>query len=415
MRLESSLYSSRSGLTAQGQAISVVGDNISNANTTGFRRSRSEFADIVAGGKDSIASGAGVALSEVRTIHETGVIEFTGRNLDVGIGGDGFFIVNNGERDMYTRAGNFALDREGYLVDADGNQVQGYAPGTTTLGDINLLSVASGGTATTEVTLTGNLGSTSDITAIPAAPATFTELSQAANFTNVVEAVDSLGNEHSIYIEFFKTATNTWTAQAYVDGGEVGGTAGQPVQVGSPATLNFSSAGSIDDANKAAAILNVNPVAYSNGAAAGSFTVNLGGFTQYGQTSIVNSVVDNGIAAGDITGYEFSKTGEVYANLSSGQNILLGTLVLADFANLDGLERTGRSGFVQGETTGERILHTPGAGGLGKLDPGGLERSTVDIADQFVELVLFQRAYQASSQTLNAANDLLRETIALIR
>ena len=416
MRLESALFTSRSGLTAQGQAISIVGDNISNANTVGYRRTRAEFSDIVAASKESVSGGSGVAVTKARTIQETGVIEATGRVLDLGIGGEGFFIVNDGERDLYTRAGNFNFDTEGYLIDADNNRVQGYLPGASALSAINLLNVSGGGVETSAIALTGNLSSNETITPLPAtAPESFDDLTQAANFTHVMDTVDSLGTTHTVYVAMFKTATNTWTAQAYMDGADLGGTAGQPVKIGTDATLSFSSAGAIDAANKGQAVITASAVPYSNGAAAGNFTVDMGGFAQFATASIVNSVTNNGQSAGDVRGYEIGSDGKIYAQLSSGGVQLLGTIALADFPNLDGLERVGRSTFVANTEAGTRIDGTPGLGTFGRVDSGSLERSTVDIADQFVDLVLFQRAYQASSQTLNAANTLIRDTLSLIR
>ncbi len=427
MRLESALYASREGLNAQGQAISVVGDNIANSNTVGFKRSRIEFADLLAGGSESSLSGVpqgnignGVKVNAVRQIHETGVIEQTDRTLDVGIGGDGFFVVNNGSRDLYTRAGNFTVNSSGLLADSGGNTVLGYGVGGTTLQPINMTSLDAGGKASSAIKLTGNLDASAPEGVPPTAPGSFSDLltTGAASFSNIVSVYDSLGAAHTVTLTFTKTdtATRSWTAQAWIDGGDVtGGTKGVPQLLGTYAGLSFNTAGGIDAANQAAASLAATNVAYNNGAAAGAFTINLGGFSEYSAASIVNSVTNDGQGTGNIDSYEIGKDGVITAILDSGARKEIGSIALATFPNLDALNRAGDTAFVEGEDAGTILVGRPGEDGFGQLEAGGLERSTVDIAAQFVDLVIFQRAYQASSQTLNAANSLIRDTLGLIR
>lgn len=421
MRLESALFSSKEGLTAHGQALAVVGDNVANANTTAYKTSRVEFADLFADGKSGGGSGgipksgSGVAVARVRQIHETGVIEATGRQLDVGIAGDGFFMVGDVEAPFYTRAGNFSINADGLLVTADGDPVLGLQGTGTTLGTLNMKNITATGQATSLVTLFGNLNSTTDITTVPAAPASFNEINDSASFVVPSLAVnDSLGDSHNVKLAFFKTGTNTWEARAYMDGEDVGGTAGVPVEVGTAVTLEFQSSGVLTDAAAENAVMTLTP-AYAGGAAAGNFTVDLSGFTQFAGTSLMNSINQDGQAAGNVKSYEFASTGEVNAILDTGSIVQIGTIQLAQFPNVDGLERAGNATFRAGQTTGDPTISDPGDGGSGKLEAASLERSTVDLAGQFIELVLFQRGYQANSQMMNAASELIQGTLQLIR
>lgn len=428
MRLESALNSSREGLTSHGIALATVGDNIANISTTGFKASRAEFSDLMSegtDGKQSLAiasSGAGVKVSKVRQIHDLGVIEFTGRALDVAIAGEGFFMVGSAENPAYTRAGNFQVNGSGVLTDSDGNPVLGTPATTTTTGgetstaltSLNLLDVNVSGSATTESTIAGNLESISEIATPPAAPTRFQDIAETANFTTGLTVYDSQGGEHNVTVGFYKTAANTWTALSYMDGGEVGGTAGVPVQVGQTATLNFSSSGVIEDANAAAASIAVT-APYSGGAAAGSFTIDLSGFTQYAALTGLSGVTQNGKGVGEVTGYEFKKDGRIVALLSSGSEALVGTVQLVSFVNKDGLKRAGNNLFIEDTGAGRKDPGQPGTEGLGELEGSSLERSTVDISTAFVDLVVYQRGYQANSQVMSIASSTLRDTLGLLR
>ncbi|MBN8548829.1 MAG: flagellar hook protein FlgE [Deltaproteobacteria bacterium] len=421
MRIESALFSSKEGLTANGQAIAVVGDNIANSNTTAYKTSRVEFGDLFAAGKDATfpdalpQAGSGVQVNRVRQIHETGVIEATGRPLDVGIAGDGFFMSGDIESPLYTRAGNFSINSEGLLVTADGQPILGLQGSGTTLGTLNLKNIAAAGSPTSAVALFGNLNSSAAVSTVPTTPATFNEITSAASFVvPSLEVHDSLGVSHGVTLAFFKGASNSWTAHAYMDGGDLGQTAGVPVEVGSATTLAFSSSGVILDADKAAAKMTVN-AAYTGGAAAGNFTIDLSSFSQFAGSSGVNSLTQDGQSAGNVKSYEFLKTGQLNAVMDNGTIVQIGTVQLAQFPNVDGLQRAGNAAFRTSDSSGKPVISNPGSEGTGTLESASLERSTVDLANQFVDLVLYQRGYQANSQTFGAANQLIQSTIALIR
>lgn len=416
MRLESALYSSQAGLEAHGQAISVIGDNVSNANTTGYKSSRTEFADLLGDQSGTVSVGAGARIQRVRQIHETGIIEDTGRSLDMAIAGNGFFVVGDDTQQYFTRSGVFAVGLDGNLIDAEGKTVLGYSGATSEeLGEINMVDVNLAGQATSTGQIFGNLDASQ--TALPNAPTnpdSFLALGQGSSFQANMTVYDSLGAAHNITVATTKTATNTWVAQAFIDGGDVGGTAGQPVQIGQNVTLNFGSDGSIPDANKAAAVITCAP-AYGNGSSAGNFTINLGEMSQYSAPSQLLSVNQDGKGVGNISDYNIDNDGKITAVLDSGVSVLIGRLPVAMIRNVDGLERVGNSLYALGATAGDVDYAQAGAEGAGEIKGSALERSTVDIANQFINLVLYQRGYQANSQTLNATNSLIQNTIGLIR
>ena len=422
MRLESALYSSREGLTSHGQAISVVGDNVSNANTTAYKRSRAEFADLLAEGDEGAQSsadpveGGGSTIQTVRTIFDAGVLEPTGRSLDVGIDGNGFFLFGDTAAPKYSRAGNLSVDKNGQVVNGEGLALLGYSGTGTTLGPVSVANSFQSGKPTTAGQLYGNLASSVPIGAVPAAATTFNELNAAAGLAaGDLQVYDSLGKSHSLSLYCFKTAANTWTARTYIDGGEVtGGTAGQPVQVGNDVTLNFGPDGRLTEASAAAAVINGAP-AYAGGAAAGSFALNLSTMSQFATNSALSTFTQDGVGAAVLDKLQIESDGSFNVVFDNGQTFQVAKIPVATFTNVDGLQRAGSSMYVDDGTAGEANIGVPGEGGRGSLQGGSLEQSGVDVANEFVNLVLYQRGYQANSQTLNATSTLLRDTIALIR
>lgn len=420
MRLESALFSSREGITAHGQALSVVGDNVSNANTVGYKHSRAEFADLLSEGRSGRQSestpnvGSGVMITTVRQTNENGVIEATGRELDVGIDGSGYFIVGDSEAPLYCRAGNFGIDSEGFLVTAEGLPVLGVKPGSEGLSALSFADLESVAKATQTATIAGNIDSTVAVSAALNNPETFTAINAAAGFVaSDITVYDSQGGSHSVSLAFFKTEANKWSVQAYMDGADVGGEAGKPVQVGQ-ANLVFSENGQIEEGNAANAVINVN-AAYGNGAQAGNFTIDLAGMTQYAGASMMSRFSQDGQTVGSPQGFEIDKDGGVFVRMSGGARHLVGTLQLATFTNVDGLDRVGGSLYRASGEVGDVTVEAPSEQGRAVLRGGGLERSTVDISNEFIDLVLLQRGYQANSQILNVTSTMIRETIGLMR
>ncbi len=421
MRLESALYSSRSGIDAHGLAIGVVGDNIANASTTGYKAARSEFQDLFADGYDGRSSyagpqvGSGTAIAAVRPIHVSGGIDQTGRELDAAIDGNGFFLVGEAANPSLTRDGAFTLSANGLLTTNTGQSVLGYAPGATELSPINMLALTGLiGEASTEGTIAGNLPANAPIATPPANPATFGAITSAASYQTTVDIYDSLGATHPITLSFYRTAPNSWTVQAHVDGSELqGGTAGTPSQLGTNTTITFSPNGTIEEANQAASSIAITPT-FANGSAAGNITLNLGDFVQFAGPGSTTSVAINGKQAGRILSYEIEQDGTIQALLSTGFRAPLGTIVLGDVTNEDGLQRTGDNDFSQTTLSGTSRLLRPGEESAGFLRGGSLELSTTDISREFTNLVLIQRGYEANSKILNSTSDLMRQTIQLL-
>ncbi len=419
MRLESAVFSGASGINSHGSAIAVVGNNISNSNTTAFKESRAEFAELIGksfeGGSttaDDYYAGSGTQIINVRELFSAGVLEGTGRTLDAGIDGEGFFMVGDPQSPLLTRAGNFSIDNAGNLTSASGLPVLGILEEGGALSPLNLYNLNLTAQATTQVTARGNLDATSPVTQLPNAPADFQAIGKLASFQQSMSVYDSLGASHDITVAFFKTAAGTFTAQAYIDGSETGGTAGTPVAVGNPVTLNFSETGQIT--NPEAAVISAAP-AFAGGAAAGNFTIDLSGFTQYASPSSSSNVTKNGQGAGNIKNYEIRSDGGIYAQLDTGDYKLIGTLQLANYPNKDALERIGTNLYRPMENAGDIITGSPGDSSLGAVKGGMLERSTVDLATQFTNVILLQRGYQANAQMMNKATELLQQTLQLIR
>lgn len=416
MRLESALFSSREGLMSHGSALSVVGDNVSNSNTTGYKRVRTEFSDILAevGAYDTgkAVAGNGASIARTRSIFVNGIIERTGRNLDAGIEGQGFFILGEGAANTptyYTRAGNFSLNADGILVNPEGKPVLGYpAGGGQALGPINVRGVVAQNIPTGKVTIYGNLFSQSETKpAPPDNPETFAQLSQASTTAQTVEVWDGLGNRKTITLYFTKIeGDRAWKVDAYVDGADVGGTAGKPSKIGET-VLKFDDSGIASEGQIFTATANW------TGAAQANINFDLSGFTQFGAPSSQTSAVIDGQASGQILKYEIKPNGVVAASLDNGSVVEVGVIALATFNNPDALQRVGANKFRLQE--GEANVGVPGTDGKGSLQGGGLERSTVDLATEFTELVVLQRGYQASSQMLNAASTLIRDTLELMR
>ncbi len=420
MRLESAIYASREGLQTNGKAIAVTGDNISNANTIGFKKSRVEFSDLFSDGEGQKSSppegqsGSGVKVAMVRQIFESGLVEATGRTTDLAVEGNGFFIVGGTDNPSYTRAGNFTVNESGQLVTADGLTVLGYQGDSTALSALNLSTIPAGGTATSTLTQYGNLDARSEITTAPAAPTSFVNLRASSSFMAEADVFDSLGASHSVQLAFTKTGINTWAAQAYVDGSQVvGGTPGVPSLMGET-TLTFGSDGVIAEANQAAAVINATP-AWIGGAAPGAFQIDVANWSQFSAAGTQANVSQDGQGVGNISTYRFDKGGGIFAVLDSGIEAKIGTIVLGDFSNRDGLIRSGNSTLKPGEDSGEAEIGAPGTGSFGNVIGGSLERSTVDIANEFIDLVLYQRGYQASSQTFSTVSSMIKDTLGMIR
>ena len=421
MQLESALRTSSLGITSHGKAIAVIGDNVSNVSTYGYKKSRAEFVDIVSDGMGVGASspipnsGDGARIATIRQIQTSGIVEDTGRSLDVAIQGGGFFSVGTAESPSYTRAGIFSLDKGGNLVDSKGKSVLGFAPdapaGTVALQPISTAVVDLGAVASSKLSLSGVLDSTMPTTTTPNNPQSLKEIAQLASFTYSSSVFDSQGGSHNVMLAFFKTDTNQWTAQAYVTGNETGGKADSVQQVGANVQIGFGETGKLLEG---ATTQLTATIPYSGGVAAGNIAIDLSGFSQVATNSAITSVISDGNGASQVSELQIDEGGNVNAIFGDGRSRSLGTIALVDFVNKDGLSRDGAYDYFATESAGTASIGAPNQGAFGSLRSGALERSTVDISEEFIDLVVMQRGYQANSQTFSTTSDLLQQTIQLL-
>lgn len=433
------LFSARSGIGSHGAAIAVVGDNISNANTVGYKTTRTEFSDLIAGGQASgRIVGSGSTVSAISTVFEQGTLEFTSRPLDLAIDGNGFFVVADGAQRYYTRAGNFKLDSSGNIVTQNGLNVLGFpANGTGALETLNVNTVSQDNVSTTEVVVAGNVDARADEIAVASIPAvglagsgtstgnSYTELNDAAEFSTVVDVFDTLGAAHTITFFFFHTDANEYTVRGYVNSEEVdpgGGTPGEARQItisgGNAAsgtvTIDFASDGT-RSAPPAAGSSDISfVVGWTNGSSATTaIDVSFDPFTQFASSSNIQSITQNGQGIGTVGSVNIEKNGDIFAILSNGQTATIGTIGLVNFSNAEGLTRVGGQLLQQSPSSGEPVVGRPTAGTFGAVSSGSVELSTVDIATEFVKLITLQRGFQANSRIITTINQLLNEIIQL--
>ncbi len=424
MSILNAMYSGVSGLSAEGEALGVVGDNIANTSTVGFKESRAVFEDVLGSAVGSAhAAGGGVRMERSQQIFAQGALNNTGQPTDLAISGDGFFVVHGmvdgSSGDYYTRAGQMTLAKDGTLVNPEGMTVQGYAanpPG----GFVATLSAITVPTSALAPKVTANMAVVANVDA-GATPPTLPWDPQSpgatSNFSTSMKVFDSLGNSHSVDVYFRNTGAGTWDVHALAAGKDVvGGTVGQNSTL-TDGTMTFGTGGALT-ATTGTAI-----TAAFNGAAPQAITLNLGtpagvggsnglnGITQFGSPSSVSSQQQDGYASGDLTGVKVDGSGVVSGIYSNGEQVSVGQLAIAKFRSNDGLGRAGHNLWTATRDSGEVALGASGTGGTGAVVSGALEQSTVDIAQQFVDLIAHQRAFQANSKTITTADQMLQELI----
>ncbi|MCC6220373.1 MAG: flagellar hook protein FlgE [Deltaproteobacteria bacterium] len=417
------LFAGRSGIQSHGVAIATVADNISNSNTVGYKASRADFTDLLlgslgGGGTGNMAVGSGSTISSVTEVFNQGSLEFTDRNLDLAVDGNGFFVLEDisGAR-YYSRAGNLKIDADGYLRNQNDLYVLGFpVNGSGGLERIATNQISQENIESLNVFIGGNLDASSALTAQPAAGATYAELSDAASFSTFVDVFDSLGAKHTATVFFYHTAPGTWTASTFIDGGELAsggagaGTAGAAVQVGT-VDLTFSSDGTRTAPVAPDLLMGAD---WANGATDSSIGVYFDPFTQYASPSSISEISQDGSGAGNVVSLSFEGDGTLFALLDNGETSSMGTLALAAFANPEGLQRRGGSLYAESNSSGEAVLGTPQTGRFGAIEAGALELSTTDLASNFVKLISLQRGFQGSSRTITTVNDLLQELINIV-
>jgi flagellar hook protein FlgE len=393
-----------SGLNAAQQDLDVTANNIANVDTTGFKSSTTEFADLFSSSQQGVSStavGNGTSVSEVSQQFTQGNIDSTGNNLDLAISGNGFFTMSDNGALSYTRDGQFQEDSDGYVTDSEGNRLQVYPPlanggfNTGGLTDLNLTTNESAPQATTNVSLTANLPADATVPTgafNPANPNSY-------NDTTSLTTYDSLGAAHTSSLYFIKgAAANAWTVQLYVDGNAVG----------TPQALDYSNTGALT----APASGQITFPAYTpaTGAAPMNLTFNFANTTQDGSTFGVTANTQNGYTTGTLVGININSTGVVQAQFTNGNSVNLGQIALANFANPQGLQQQANQSWVQTYASGAPVAGTAGQAGLGTVQSGALEESNVDITAQLVNMITAQRDFQANAQMVTT-DDQITQTI----
>ncbi|MBI2893700.1 MAG: flagellar hook protein FlgE [Deltaproteobacteria bacterium] len=432
MSILRALNTGATGLASHGEALGVVGDNIANVNTVGFKRQRGDFEDIlgrsIAGASAVSGAGAGSRLAHIEQMWTQGSLLTTESPTDLAISGDGTFIVDGNAGGMtgrfFTRAGQFHIDAEGRLVNPNGLRLQGYtanAQGVLSgkLGDLYVDGGTVPAQASTAVDLAANLDSNAQVPALPWDPL---DPGGTSNFSTGVTVYDSLGNPHEVTVYFRKTAANAWDWHAMVDGGELtGGVAGVPTE-GASGSLTFTTNGELDTETVGAAAWNF------VGATAGqtidfdfgtSITTDggtgLDATTQFASASTTTGLSQDGYAAGTVSGIAIAGDGTVSGVFTNGQRRTLGQVAIADFANVQGLDRVGQGLWTETQESGEALIGAPESGGRGSIVSGALEQANIDLGREFVDLIAYQRGFQANSRIIQAADEMYGELVNLRR
>jgi flagellar hook protein FlgE len=413
-----------SGLDAASQSLDVIGNNIANTNTAGFKSSTAEFADVYANNVNGTSAnqiGIGTQLADVAQQFTQGNISTTNNPLDLAINGNGFFVMSRNGAQSYSRDGQFQINQNGFLTNASGYQVLGYQANASgqivpsAPAPIQIPTAGLPATATTAATLQLNLNSGSNV------PATgvFSITDPTSYNNSTSETVyDSLGNSHTVSTYFVQTSTpNQWKMYASVDGTPVanvdlGGGAGNPV------TLTFNSSGQLTSSMPLAVAVDLAGVATANSTVNGAttpfdFTLNMTGTTQFGSAFVVNSETQDGYTSGQLSSTSISSTGVIQGSYTNGQTLNLGQVVLADFANPAGLSNNSGDQWTQTLASGQPLIETPGAGSTGSIQSGAVESSNVDLTAQLVNLITEQRDYQANAQTIKTQDTVLQTLVTL--
>jgi flagellar hook protein FlgE len=417
-----SFSSGLSGLSANSTYLSVIGNNLANINTVGYKTSAVSFADLVSQTVGSTSFnpaqvGLGVVTGSISPVFAQGSIENSREATNVAIQGAGFFAVKNGAQVGYTRAGNFSFDDSGVLISPDGWRVQGYTQTDPVTGNI-ITAVAPSDivippgvlrapVATTNVRAQVNLDP--NIVIDPANP----------EFTTSIQTYDALGSPHVLTVNFNRTGAGAWTYTVTVPQVDVTGVAGAPVTL-TTGNLTFNGAGVLTA--PAADITIPGPATWANGATPNAITwdvvPNAGAsaiLTSFASPSATSSIDQNGSAAGQVDNVVINSTGQIVATFGAGQTVVVGQLAMATFNNPKGLVKMGSNRYSESASSGIANVGVAATGGRGSIIGSALESSNVDIATEFTQMILAQRGYQANSRSITTADEILVETLQMKR
>ncbi|MCA7012741.1 flagellar hook protein FlgE [Dickeya dadantii] len=391
-----------SGLNAASNNLDVIGNNIANSATVGFKASNISFADMYAGSN----VGLGTRVASVLQDFSNGSITSTSRSLDVAINGNGFYrLLNTNGSVVYSRNGQFTLDSSRNIVNAQGLQLTGY-PATGTPPAIQQ-GADPVGLSIPETTMSAKATSTASIIAsLNSSDSTNTwdptDPTNTSNYKGSITTYDSLGNAHNFALYFVKSASNSWNV--YAQDTSITGAGFQ-----GPTTLSFNTSGALTTTTPATISM-----ATLNGSAASTFNLSFTGTVQ--QNSGSNSTktpTQDGYEPGELTGYSISEDGSVVGSYSNKKTQLLGQIALANFANPEGLSPQGDNVWAATGNSGQAVVGSAGTGNLGKLVGKATESSNVDMSKELVNMIVAQRNYQSNAQTIKTQDQILNTLVNL--
>ncbi len=460
-----SLYAGVAGLKNHQTRMDVIGNNVSNVNTHGFKTERVTFMDMLSqeisgaaeprenvGGINPMQVGLGMMIASIDKIMTQGSLQTTGKNTDVAVSGEGFFVIKDGNKQFYTRAGMFNIDRDGFYVHpGTGLRVQGWNARTDEKGNSYVNSAATTedvripvyskkpAKATTEVVYESNLNQ-----AVESVPADATE-DQIRDFLqgppekrrghiSTINVYDDQGNKRELRLEFYKTNDNRWNARAAMDNSSnltinVVGPGGQDTQVGGRNTfeLGFSSDGRILSVSDGVDTVNTGKLNVQvsfripGNPAVQNINLNMGesgavkGVTQYASSFTTRAKEQDGYPMGYLESFSIDNSGTVVGTYTNGVKEPLAKMALAVFANPGGLTKEGETKFSMSMNSGDANIGEAGIGGRGKINAGLLEMSNVDLSDQFTDMIVTQRGFQANSRTITTSDQMIQEILGLKR
>ena len=387
-----------SGLQAAQKDMGVISNNIANVGTAGFKRSDALFAELYSASLNGTGPqpGSGVTLEAIRNDFGQGGFEFTSSQLDLAIDGNGLFVLQNGPETLYTRAGAFRLDGDGFVVTEAGANLQGYGADdsgqiTTALGNLQITNALLAQKPTEEIVFNGNLDSRAETPSVvpfdAADPDTY-------NFTSTTTVYDSAGAAHQVTMYFVKDPVTAGQYNVSVAIDDVV----QP----ETAALLFDNNGVLDATSAQALNLASYQPANAN---AQAINIDFSNVTGYGASSATSGVTQDGYAAGSLAGFEFDREGIAYATYTNGETRAVGQLALATFTNPGGLQSAGKTNFAESASSGLASIGTPDSGPRGVIRPSALESANVDLTVELLALIEAQRNFQSNAQAIQNEND----------
>lgn len=430
-----SLFSGVSGLKNHQTRMDVIGNNIANVNTVGFKASRVNFEDVLSqtlqsassaqgtrGGTNPMQVGLGMSVASIDTLFTDGSTQPTGKATDLAITGQGFFVLSDGTDKIYTRAGNFDFDPQGNLLASNGYSVMGWMADATgkidsnqPVGTIKLpVDTPMAAKASTKIIYSGNLSGSAAV---------------GTKVATSMDIYDAQGNQYILNATFEKTGANTWTLTPDAAAITAKDASGATITIGNittplpVTTVHFNADGTLDTAGSTINTINITPAGPYAGAPGFSITPDIAALTQYGSgespdkstdASTAKALDSDGYPEGVLNDKAIDSNGIITGKFSNGRQMVLGQIAMAVFNNPGGLNKVGDNLFVQSNNSGKAQIGTAGTGGRGSFNPGSLEMSNVDLAQEFSNMIITQRGFQANSKIISVSDEML-DTLANLK